>query len=105
MSGNGTETQIETENEDKIYENGKQNNPIRNNLLRIASWNANGISGKIEELLEFMIKENIALTLVHETWLLENRILHPTMVLSKSEPTVNNRITRAHYGMAVVIHP
>lgn len=88
-----------------LYEKSQQQNPIEDLTLRIVSWNASGLSGKLEELLEVMIHDRIAIALIQETWLLDNRTIHPTMTLSCSEVSPAQKITRAHYGMGIVIHP
>ena len=88
-----------------LYQSSKYTNPMIDNKISIAAWNASGVSGKMEELLETMIIENISICFVSETWLPDNQIIHPTMIYSVSSKINHRVVTHQHYGLAVVVHP
>jgi hypothetical protein len=84
---------------------GRTKNPTNINLLKIAAWNSAGLSGKVDELVETMVKEHICLTFVSETWLRNNARPHPCIIVSLSSTSTKQQKTRQHHGIAVVVHP
>jgi exonuclease III len=72
--------------------------------LRIATWNASGISGKVDELLQVMNDNNIDFTFVTETWLQEHENCHPQVLHNLSAPRLPNQ-PYSFYGLAVVASP
>ena len=46
---------------------GPDSTPTPTNCLRLMQWNANGISGKITELLTFLHRNNVNIAAIQET--------------------------------------
>ena len=70
--------------------------------LKIATWNASGLSGKVDELLDLMHESNIDITLVNETWLKEYESCHPAVRFSQPTTRKPNQ-PHNFYGLAIVL--
>lgn len=78
-------------------------NPLKKGHIRVAAWNSNGLAGRIEELLETMVRDDISVCFVSETCIKGSNIIHPSIILSASAPSKKG--IRQFYGLAVIIHP
>ena len=57
---------------------GPVSTPTPTNCVRMMQWNANGISGKITELLNFLHGNNVKIAAIHETKLTNKTKPHRT---------------------------
>ena len=57
---------------------GPVSTPTPTNCLRLMQWNANGISGKITELLTFLHNSNVIIAAIHDTKLTNKTKPHKT---------------------------
>lgn len=111
LQGPATTQSVITSNEytnmDREKNPIKQNlrNPLRMNRVKFITWNAAGLSGKVDELVEVMIDQDILFAFVCETWLKPGQVPHPAIISSLTGPLPTKRVTHQHHGIAIVIHP
>lgn len=90
---------------DNLYTVNQYHNPLNNGILKILQFNASGLSGKCEELLEIMLSEQVAIAFVSETWLKPGVVPHECVLHSFTGKLPESMVTHQHHGLAIVIHP
>lgn len=74
----------------------------RMNVKRIAAFNVNGITGKIDDCLRLMDEKNLELMFLSETWLkADKQVPHRQIVVSLADNEA--AFTRGHHGLALIV--
>ena len=73
--------------------------------ITVATWNANGLSGKIDALITLMIKHDIDLTFITETWASPTSKSPHAFIIAHSPFPQPSAKTRNSRGVAFCIHP
>ena len=79
-----------------------------NAALRVGTWNACGLSGRIDVLVDVMVRCDVDVVFVNETWMAPySSPPHACVILNDPNPLGENEklLRRNSYGVAIVIHP
>lgn len=72
--------------------------------LRFGTWNARGLYGKMDRILEVIDENDLDFVFVTETWW-DSRRRDPRCVLANNVAPLNPAASRQHYGTAVIKNP
>lgn len=78
--------------------------PVESVTLKFGTWNARGLYGKIDRLLEWMEEDDLDFVFITETWW-DSRRRDPRCMVANNMQKLVVGTGRLHYGTAIVKNP